>query len=118
MSSTGLVAMAAVGDRPFVAGLSPWSIWILGVLATVVGSFLFALATYRTRGLPRSGAGLLAIGSAILLVLAIASTTGIWNGIDNVAPTLTLAGFVSFSIGWVALGWTAIRLDQPAVATA
>jgi len=118
MSSTGVVAMAAVGDRPFVAGLSPWSIWILGVLATVVGSFLFALATYRTRGLPRSGAGLLAIGSAILLVLAIVTTSGIWNGADEVAPTLTLAGFVAFSIGWVALGWTAIRLDQPAVATA
>jgi hypothetical protein len=33
-------------------------------------------------------------------------------------PVLVLAGLVAFSVGWIALGWTAIRLDQPAIATA
>jgi hypothetical protein len=37
---------------------------------------------------------------------------------DNFAQALVLAGLVAFSIGWIALGWAAIRLDQPVVATA
>jgi hypothetical protein len=118
MSSTGLVAMASLGDRPFLAGLSPWAIWALGVVATVIGSALFALATYRTRALPRLGAGSLAIGSGILLLVFLIGATGIVAGTDTVAPGLILAGLIAFSIGWIALGWTAIRLDQPAVATA
>jgi hypothetical protein len=117
-SSTGLVAMAAVGDRPFLAGLSPWSIWILGVIATVIGSALFALATYRTRALPRFAAGSLAIGSGILLLVIVVGSTGIVAGTDSLAPALVLAGLIAFSIGWIALGWTAIRLDHPAVAMA
>jgi hypothetical protein len=118
MSSTGLVAMAAVGDRPFLAGLSPWSIWALGVVATVIGSALFALATYRTRALPRFGAGSLAIGSGILLLVILIGGTGVVAGTDSMAPVLILAGLIAFSIGWIALGATAIRLDQPAAATA
>lgn len=118
MSITGLVAMATVGDRPFLAGLSPWSIWALGVLAMIIGSALFALATYRTRALPRLGAGVLAIGSGILLLVLLIGATGIVAGADRVAPGLILAGLVAYSIGWIALGWTAMRPDQPAVATA
>lgn len=116
MSSTGLVAMAAVGDRPFVAGLSPWAIWALGVLATVIGSALFALATYRTHALPRFGAGVLAIGSGVLLLVFLIGAIGIVAGTDSVAPVLILGGLIAFSIGWIALGWTAIRVDQPAAA--
>jgi drug/metabolite transporter (DMT)-like permease len=118
MSIVGLVAMGSVGDRPFVAGLSPWSIWALGVIATVVGSALFALATYRTRALPRFGASALAIGSGVLVVVMLVGATGIIAGLDNFAPALFVAGLVAFSIGWIALGWAAIRLDQPVVATA
>lgn len=114
MSSTGLVAMAAVGDRPFVAGLSPWSIWALGVIATVVGSALFAVATYRTRDLPRFGAGALAIGSGILLLVILIGGTGVVAGLDRFAQELILVGLVAFSIGWIALGWTAIRFERPA----
>lgn len=118
MTSTGIVAMAAVGDRPFVAGLSPWWIMLLGMLATVIGSALFALATYRTRVFPRFGAGSLAIGSGILLLIIVVGSIGIVAGTDSPAPGLMVAGLVAFSIGWIALGWTAIRLDQPAAATA
>jgi hypothetical protein len=118
MSSTGLVAMAAVGDRAYVAGLSPWSIWALGVIATVIGSALFALATYRTRALPRIAAGSLVIGSGLLLLVILIGAIGIVAGADSLAPPLFLAGLIAFSFGWIALGWTAIRLDQPAVATA
>jgi hypothetical protein len=116
MSSTGLIAMAALGDRPFVAGLSPWGIWALGVIATVIGSALFALATYRTRALPRFGAGSLAIGSGILLLVLLVGATGVVAGTDSMAPGLIVAGLIAFSIGWIALGLAAIRLDDPATA--
>ncbi len=116
MSSTGLVAMATFGDRPFVAGLNPWSIWALGVIAMVIGSALFALATYWTQALPRFGAGVLAIGSGILLLVLLIGATGMVAGTESVAPALIAAGLIAFSIGWIALGWTAIRLDRPAAA--
>lgn len=118
MTSTGLLAAAAVGDRPFVAGLSPWAIWILGVIATVIGSALFAFATYRTRALPRVAAGTLAIGSGILLLVILIGASGLVGGLDRFAQELVLVGLIAFSIGWIALGWTAIRLDRSAVATA
>jgi hypothetical protein len=118
MSSTGLLAMGSAGDGPFVGNLSPWEIWALGVIATVIGCGLFALATYRTGALPRFGAGSLAIGSGILLLVIVVGSTGIVAGTDSLAPALVLAGLIAFSIGWIALGWTAMRLDQPAVATA
>jgi hypothetical protein len=118
MSSAGLIATAAVGDRPFLAGLSPWAIWALGVVATVIGSALFALATYRTQALPRFGAGLLAIGSGILFLVMLIGATGLVAGTETVAPALIVLGLIAFSIGWIALGWTAIRLDAPAAATA
>ena len=118
MSCLGLVGMALVGDDELVAGMSPWSIWMLGLLATIVGSALFALATYHTRALPRVAAGALATGSAVLLFVGLFGSTGIVPGIDIAAPALTFAGLIASSIGWIAMGWTAIRLDQPAAAAA
>jgi hypothetical protein len=118
LACIGLVGMASVGDDELVAGLSPWAIWMLGVLLTIVGSALFALATYHTRALPRTAAGALAIGSGILLFVILFGSTGIVPGIDQLAPALVLAGLIASSIGWIAMGWTAIRLDQPATAAA
>ena len=117
VSCIGLVAMGVIGDGPFVAGLSPWSIWMLGLLATVVGSALFALATYHTRAISRSAAGLLAGGSGFLLAVMVVGVSGVL-GADTTAPALIFAGMLAFSAGWIALGWAAVRLDRPAVATA
>ncbi len=105
MSCIGLVAMAAVGDRPFVAGLSPWSIWMLGVMLTVVGSALFALATFHTRALPRLAAGALATGSGILLLHHPRRRGRHRARHGRFAPALTSRGLVASSTGWIALGW-------------
>jgi hypothetical protein len=119
VSCVGIVAMGVLGDRPFVAGLSPWWIWMLGLIATVVGSALFALATYHTRALSRLAAGLLAGGSGLLLAVFVVGMTGLSvSAPETLAPALMFAGLLAFSSGWIALGWTAVRLDQPAVATA
>ena len=116
MSSIGIVAMAARGDGPFLAGLSPWEIWILGVFATIVGSGLFAIATYRTGALPRRAAGLLGAGSAVLLGVAFLGM-GFVGVPEGLVPALIPVGLVAFCAGWVALGVTAIRVDQPASVT-
>lgn len=118
LSCIGIVGMAFAGDRPLVAGLTPWEIWALGVIATAIGSALFGLATYHTRALSRPAAGLLATGSGILLLVVLVGATGLWTGADSVAPALIVVGLIAFAIGWIALGWTAIRLDKPAPATA
>jgi uncharacterized membrane protein YecN with MAPEG domain len=117
VSCVGIVAMAIFEDRPLVAGLSPWWIWMLGLLATVVGSVLFALATYHTRALSRPAAGLLAGGSGLLLGVLVLGISGM-AATDAFAPVLMMAGLLAFSSGWIALGWTAVRVDRPAAATA
>jgi hypothetical protein len=113
VACVGLVAMGVVGDRPFVAGLSPWSIWMLGLLATIVGSVLFALATYHTRAISRPAASLLAVGSGLMLALFVVGMSGVL-GFDTVPPAFIFVGLLAFSAGWIALGWAAVRLDRPA----
>jgi hypothetical protein len=114
LSCIGIVGMGYVGDRPMVAGLSPWEIWVLGVIATTVGSALFGLATYQTHALSRPASALLATGSGILLLIIVVGASGVVAGADTFAPALIVVGLIAFAIGWIALGWTAIRLDQPA----
>ena len=116
MSGVGIVAMATRGDGPFLAGLSPWEIWILGVFATIVGSGLFAIATYRTGALPRRAAGLLGAGSAVLLGVAVLGM-GFVGVPEGLVPALILVGLGAFCAGWVALGVTAIRVDHTASVT-
>lgn len=121
VSCVGLVAMATLGDRPLVAGLSPWEIWMVGLFATVLGSALFALATYRTGAISRPAAGLLAAGSATLVAVLVVGISGLGAAIgatDALAPALMFAGLLAFSIGWIALGVQAIRLERPTAATA
>lgn len=116
MTGVGIAAMAVRGDGPFLAGLSPWDIWVLGIFATVVGSGLFAIATYRTGALPRRAAGLLGTGSAILLAVIFLGM-GFVGVPEGLVPALILIGVVAFCAGWVALGVTAVRVDRPATAT-
>jgi hypothetical protein len=118
LSGIGIVSMAARGDGPFLAGLSPWDIWILGVFATVIGSGLFGVATYRTAALSRPGAGLLAAGSTTLFLVMIFGFMVPADLSEVIGPALILIGLVAYSAGWIALGWTAIRLERPVVATA
>jgi|GEM_PF-1085282 len=112
VTTIGVFLMATrTEDRPVIGGLSGWDFFILGSLATVAGSILFAIATYRTRALPRSGALLLGIVSMVALVSFAGSfVLGEW------LQALFIAGFLAFPLGWVVLGVQAIRLDRPAMA--
>jgi len=104
--------MAVYPDQPIVGGVSGWYFFILGLLAIIAGSILFAVATYRTGALPRSGALLLGIGSALALLSFFGSST-----IGGPAAAVFVAGFLAFPIGWIVMGLQAIRLDRPVMAT-
>jgi hypothetical protein len=112
VSILGVFAMLVVGDRPFIGDASPWYMWMLGTAALIIGSGLFAFATWRVDALPRSAAVILAVG-AVAIVPVLGGLVG------SVVPepagrVLTLLAMVAFSGGWVGLGAGAIRLDRAA----
>jgi hypothetical protein len=81
-----------------------------------VGSIVFAIVTYRTGALQRSGALALAAGSALALAsfaISIVGGDALW---EAVRPLFVL-GYLAFPIGWIVMGLQAIRLDRPVMAT-
>lgn len=110
----GWVAIVVGGDSDaaIVAGLSAWAIASIGLLALVLGSSLFALATWLTRSLSRRAAALLGVG-ALLVVPAL---TGVTGGLvpTPIAELLVIVSVAAFPLGWVALGMSALRIDRPA----
>ena len=111
MLTLGLLIMAAVGDRPVLGGLYGWGLFIIGLLATIAGSALFAIATYRTAALPRSGAVILGITAAISIVTFVVAST-----LKESGPPVLMVGLGAFAVGWVVMGLQAIRLDRPVLA--
>lgn len=110
----GLLAMIAVGDadRVVVGGLdvSAWAISSVGVMTLVLGSALFALATWRARSLSRGAAALLGVG-ALLVMPAIAGVTG--GLLPPVLAGALLITILAFPAGWIALGVSALRVGSP-----
>lgn len=108
----GVVAMAVTGDsdQEIIWELSGWAISTLGLLALLVGSGLFALATWRTRSLSRAAAALLAVG-AIIVVPGLGGLTGSLVP-QALVPIVLLVSVLLFPAGWVALGISALRTDR------
>ena len=108
----GVVAMAVTGDsdRAIIWELSGWAISTLGLLALLVGSGLFALATWRTRSLSRAAAALLAVGALIV----VPGLSGLTGGLvpSALVPIALLASVLLFPAGWVAVGISALRTDR------
>ncbi len=107
-SVVGLIAMAVVGDQPFVAGMTPWSIWAIGTLGLLAGSALFALATWRSAAFSRGASVLLFFGS--LTIVPLLGLTG--SESQTLLGQLGAVAMVGvFGAGWVWLGLSALRLD-------
>jgi hypothetical protein len=115
VSILGLIGMLALGDRPFLGDMSPWSIWLLGTLALVVGSGLFALATLRIPSLSRLSAALLAVGAVAVVPLMAGVVTV--NGPGDPSGAFALLAIFAFAAGWVGLGVSALRIDRAASAS-
>jgi hypothetical protein len=110
ISLTGMVGMAVLGDVIVAAGLSPWAVWSIGTIGLVMGSALFAVATWRTRVLSRRATGVLLAGS-----LAVVPMLGIGSGLVPApvpAEAVLLAMVMLFGTGWAWLGASALRLDR------
>ncbi len=111
----GFVAMIVAGDSDakVIGGLSPWAVSTLGVITLLVGSALFALATWRSRSLSRGAAAVLGVG-AILVLPALAGATG---GITPpvVGYFLLVVAILAFPAGWMALGVSALRVGRGSV---
>ncbi|MCJ7710588.1 MAG: hypothetical protein MUQ32_07110 [Chloroflexi bacterium] len=106
----GVVALTIAGDSDaeVIGGLSPWAISTLGLLTLLVGSALFAVATWRSRGLSRGAAALLGIG-ALLIFPALMGVTGGLVPEALVGPVM-LTAILAYPAGWMALGISALRV--------
>ena len=96
----GMVGIAAGGDEVF------WPLFGLGALTALVGSALFAIATYRTAALSRGAAALL--GGGLIVTLVTISNASL--------QSVAAVGLAAVALGWFALGVQAIRLDRPSTA--
>ena len=107
----GYVAIAVTGDSDavLVGGVSPWMIGSMGLLTMILGSSLFAVATWRARSLSRMASGLLAVG-ALLVVLALFGASGALPSPVAIVPIV--AAILAFPAGWIAIGVSALRVDR------
>ena len=107
-STLGVLVHAAIGDEPFLFGLSAWYLWMTGVLTMMAGSALFAAATWRVRALSRAAAAALFVGS-VLVVPAVFGMTGLAPIPGELA---ILAAMLVFAGGWIAIGISALRAGR------
>lgn len=115
----GLFAYAAIvvtgdSDATLVGGISPWMLGSIGVVTMVVGSILFAVATWQARSLSRTASGLLAVGAALTVLAMFGASSG--GMASPIAFILIFAGIFLFPAGWAGLGLSALRIDRAGVA--
>ncbi len=118
VSIVGVLAMVAIGDRPIVGDLGPWSVWMLGTTGLIGGSGLFAVATWHVDALPRAvarhvdalpraGASTLIVAAATLIPLMVGIVGAILP--DAVEKVLSVVAMFAFASGWVMVGLGTIR---------
>ena len=113
VTATGALMMTVPYGGTFLAAYSGWDFWFVGMVALLVGSGLFALASWRTGSVSRAGSALLG-AAALVFLAALPVATGLvsvpW---EPVSAIVFLAVLVMFAAGWVVLGIGAIRRDRP-----
>jgi hypothetical protein len=108
-SLVGLVGLATrPSDLPWLLGLAPWGMVFLGLLATIVGSILFGIATYRARVLSATAAKALAGSATAVTILAGVSSMGV-TPIEGMALILVAGSIFAFGASWAWLGISALR---------
>lgn len=95
------------GEDPLVGSFSAWLVWAVGLVGTVIGSIIFAVATIRAAVFSRRAAIALAVSSVVVLFVAFGA-----SGIDQASlggQLLFATALGSFAASWVALGIMALR---------
>lgn len=109
-STVAILGLALDADDDF------YFVLMLGFFATVIGSVLFGIVTYRTSVLSTRAALLLVAAPALLVVgFAVSSTDNQQGGSLGIVPFYP--GIICFVAGWFALGVQAIRLDRTSSAS-
>ena len=105
---TGMIGMATMGDTdaPYIGSMGPWSIWVVGLLTTFVGSILFGIATIRAAVLSLRAAQALAWSAGVVIVVAF---SGFDAGSSTLARVVVSGSLGAFCLSWVALGAAALR---------
>ena len=109
VSVVGITVMVlGPGDDPLVlGGMSAWSVWVLGLLGTFLGSIIFAVATIRAAVFSRRAAIALAVSSAIVLLVMLGGMGSNTQGPVMQAVLAIVLG--SFGASWMVLGIMALR---------
>lgn len=115
LSIVGVIGMATVGDRPFLGADSAWVVWMLGTVGMLIGSGLFAIASWRVDALPRPGAAALAVGAVTVVPVLMGVSGGFVS--DDVGRVLSAVAMGAFGCGWILLGVGALRGPRPVLAT-
>ena len=105
------VAVTAVGASVVIigiVGMRNWDVMTVGFLGVIIGSSLFAVATFRTAALSRGAALLLGVASILMIPAGFSG--------NDLGPVPLFVTTVGFAVGWFILGIDAIRLDRPATA--
>jgi hypothetical protein len=110
----GVIGMASVGDRPFLGAPSSWHVWILGTAGMLIGSGLFAIATWRVDTLPRWGAALLGVGAVTVIPVLMGVSGGFVS--ESVGRSLSVLAMMAFAGGWILLGVGALHRERPGLA--
>jgi hypothetical protein len=107
-----LIVITGDSDSILIGGISPWMIGAIGVVTMMLGSSLFAVATWRARSLSRGASALLGVGGMLVLF----ALMGIGGSLlpEPLVLVPLLAAIVVFPAGWVALGISALRMTGPA----
>jgi len=94
-------------DTAYLGSFTPWEVWAIGALGTLVGCVLFGAATLRASVLSRWAAGGLAGSSAAILLLA----TGLFGrtGTGGPGTVYFLGALLTFGASWGLLGISALR---------
>ena len=103
----GATLLGSTPDALVFGAVSPWAIWIVGLLATVVGAMPFAVVTIRAAVLSRRAAQALGVSSAAVLLLAFGLTGG--SATTGPAPLIIGLAMGSFGLSWIWLGVMALR---------
>ena len=107
LMTVGLATHALTGRSTSSMEEGPFLAFLFGLMLTLIGSFVFAIVTIRTRALSRVAAAALAAG-------AIACFPAMLDILHAPALVVLVAGGL-FGLGWVGLGLDAIHRDRAPV---
>ena len=106
-AAAGLLGMTIpLPFMPAVAALDPWSTWVIGLIATMLGSVLFAIATIRAKVLSPRAAVSLAVFAVVTILVGLGLFEIQADGLREIVTAGVLGGFAA---SWLSLGVSALR---------